>query len=73
MMLNLAIENTVLENFYYQECNEDTKTFIEKMSHFVEINKVKNKINTAFNELELVKDGKLKTIPMDEILNELDD
>jgi hypothetical protein len=72
-MLNLAIENTVLENFYYQECNEDTKTFIEKMSHFVEINKVKNKINTAFNELELVKDGKLKTIPMDEILNELDD
>ena len=43
------------------------------MSYFIEINKVKSKINTAFSELELVKNGKLKTIPMDEVLKDLDD
>lgn len=73
MMLSLAIDNPVVENFYYQECNQDTKTFVEKMSHFIEINKVKSKINTAFNELELINDGKMKTIPMDDILKDLDD
>jgi len=72
-MLSLSINNPIVENFYYQECNQDTKTFIEKMSHFIEINKVKKRIDTAFNELELVKDGKLKTISMDEVLNDLDD
>ena len=73
MMLSLAIDNPVVENFYYQECNQDTKTFLEKMSYFIEINKVKSKINTAFSELELVKNDKLKTIPMDEVLKDLDD
>ncbi len=72
-MLNLAIDNPIIENFYYQECNENQKTFIEKMSYFIEMNKVTHTINTAFNELNLVKKGQLKTIPMDEVLKSLDD
>jgi hypothetical protein len=72
-MLNLIIDNPIVENFYYQECNEDIKIFIKKISYFIEINKAKQKINTAFTELELVKNGKLKTIPINNIFETLED
>jgi hypothetical protein len=72
-MINLMIDSPIIESFYYQECNEDNKTFIEKMTNLIEINKVKSTINTAFKELELVKNGQLDTIPMNEVLKHLDD
>jgi hypothetical protein len=72
-MINLIIDSPIIENFYYQECNEDNKTFIEKMTNLIEINKVKSTINIAFKELELIKNGQLDTIPIDEVLKHLDD
>jgi len=72
-MLNLSINDPIVENFYYRDCNKDTKTFIEKVSHFIEINKIRKTVNTAFNELEDVKNGNLKAIPMEELLKDLND
>ena len=72
-MLSLAIDNPIIKNFFYQECNQDTEKFLDKIGYLIEINQLKDKLDTAFIELDSVNSKKLKSIPMNEVLDNLDD
>ena len=72
-MLSLAIDNPIIENFFYQECNQDTEKFLDKIGYLIEINQLKDKLDSALIELDSVNSKKLKSIPMNKVLDNLDD
>lgn len=70
-MLSLNINNSVVENFYKQGCNNDESEFISNIMHYIEIYNIKQSVKKGLEEVKLQNNGQLKKRELKHILNEL--
>ena len=70
-MLSLNINNTIVEEFYKQECNNDENKFIDNIIHYIETYNIKQSVKKGLEEVKLQNDGRLEKRELKHILNEL--
>jgi len=52
-MLSLNINNSTVENFYKQECNNDENKFISNIMHYIETYNIKQSVKKGLEEVKL--------------------
>jgi len=70
-MLSLNINNSTVENFYRQECNNDENKFISNIMNYIETYNIKQSVKKGLEEVDLQNDGKLEKRELKHILDEL--
>ena len=70
-MLSLNINNTIVEEFYKQECNNDENKFIDNIIHYIETYNIKQSVKKGLEEVKLQNDGRLEKRELKHILDEL--
>ena len=70
-MLALNINNSTIENFFKNECQNDNNKFIDKLLHYVETYKIKQSVKQGFNEIKLQNSGHLPKQELKYILEPL--
>ena len=82
-MINLQIENPIVDNFYYNICDNNKQEFIDKIVDFVQIytqnqniyensnSEIIANFKEGIEELKKIKSGELKAIPIEKLLDEL--
>jgi lipid A disaccharide synthetase len=72
-MLNIAMKNPIIENFYQDVCNQSSKSFENKILHMIQLYNAKEEFKKVFEELEEIKQGKIEPLSYDEAMAQLDD
>jgi hypothetical protein len=70
-MLSLNINNSTVENFYKQECNNDESKFVNSIIHYIETYNIKQSVKKGFEEIKLQNNGQLEKRELKHILDEL--
>ena len=70
-MLSLNINNSVIENFYKQECHSDDNKFINNIIHYIETYNIKQSVKKGLEEVKLQNSGELEKRELKYILDEL--
>ena len=82
-MVNLQIENPIVDNFYYNICDNNKQEFIDKIVDFVQIytqnqniyedsnSEIIANFKEGIEEIKKIKSGELKAIPIQKLLDEL--
>ncbi len=70
-MLSLNINNTIVEEFYKQECNNDENKFIDNIIHYIETYNIKQSVKKGLEEVKLQNNGRLEKRELKHILDEL--
>jgi len=47
----MSLNNSIIESFYFQECNEDKVILIDEFFHMLELRKLQNDFKSAFKEI----------------------
>ena len=71
MMLSLNINNSVIENFYKQECHSDDNKFINNIIYYIETYNIKQSVKKGLEEVKLQNSGELEKRELKYILDEL--
>lgn len=69
--MSLNINNSTVENFYKQECNNDESKFVKNIIHYIETYNIKQSLKQGLEEVKLQNNGQLEKKELKHILDEL--